>query len=415
MTQEIPIGADNLGNGMYVTRLDCPWSDTPFLLQGFVVQNQSDIDTLKKYCKHVYIDPAQSTLPLEIIKRFEKKELTETATELKGIKIPENFTLKNQYEIVHSVEDEVKLFKTGHAKLASNVHSTLEQIKNGEKISVESLDTAIEPLVNSIIRNPDAATLLNQIEKKDSYTYNHSLSCSIAAVAFGRQLGLPKEDLKSLALGALLFDIGKVKLPNSLLLKNDKLTEEEFEFVKTHVEIGLDIIKQNLGLDDTTTLMMWTHHERFLGQGYPRGLKGSEIPLVGRIAGIIDCYDAITSQRPYARALPPHEAIKQLYQWRDIFFQKELVETFIQAIGMFPVGTLVELTTGEVGIIISQNPKRRLRPKVMLILDSEKTPLGCFATRDLNLDEEDKQGKLIEIKRGIEKGAYDINPKDFYL
>lgn len=415
MTQEIPIGADNVGNGMYVTRLDCPWSDTPFLLQGFIVQNQSDIETLKKYCKYIYIDPTQSTIPIEIIKRFEKKDLQAASTELKVIKIPENFTLKNQYEIVHSVEDEVKLFKAGHAKLASNVHNTLEQIKNGEKISVESLDNAIEPLVNSIIRNPDAATLLNQIEKKDSYTYNHSLSCSIAAVAFGRQLGLPKDDLKSLALGALLFDIGKVKLPNSLLLKNGKLTEEEFEFVKTHVEIGLDVIKQNLGLDDTTTLMMWTHHERFLGQGYPRGLKGNEIPLVGRIAGIIDSYDAITSQRPYARALPPHEAIKQLYQWRDVFFQKELVETFIQAIGMFPVGTLVELTTGEVGIIIAQNPKRRLRPKVMLILDSEKVPLGCFATRDLNLDEEDKQGKLIEIKRGLEKGAYEINPKDFYL
>jgi HD-GYP domain-containing protein (c-di-GMP phosphodiesterase class II) len=414
MAQEIPIGTENVGKGMYVSKLDCPWSDTPFLLQGFIVQDENEVETLRKYCKYLYIDPLQSNLSMEVLKRFEKKELL-PPTELKEIKLPTHLNLKNHYEIVHSVEEEIKLFKTNHIKLANNVHETLEQIKNGEKISVASLDNAIEPLVDSIIRNPDAATLLNQIEKKDSYTYNHSLSCSITAVAFGRQLGLPKEDLKSLALGALLFDIGKVKLPNSLLMKAGTLTEEEFALVKSHVELGLEIIKQNIGLDDTTTLMIWTHHERYLGQGYPRGLKGNEIPLVGRIAGIIDSYDAITSQRPYAKAVPPHEAIKQLYQWRDVFFQKELIESFIQTVGMFPVGTLVELTTGEVGVIIAQNPKRKLKPKVMLILDSDKQPLGCFATRDLQLEEQDKQGKLIEILQGLEKGAYNINPKDFYL
>lgn len=414
MAQEIPIGSENVANGMYVIKLDCPWSDTPFLLQGFIVQDQDDVDTLKKYCKHLYIDPMQSNVPVEFIKRFEKKELLRSS-EYKDIKVPDNLQSKNQYEIVHSVEEEIKIFKAGHAKLTDNVHQTLEQIKKGDRISVSSLDNAIEPLVNSIIRNPDAATLLNQIEQKDTYTYNHLLSCAITAVAFGRQLGFPKEDLKSLALGALLFDIGKVKLPDSLLMKTEKFSTEEFEFVKTHVALGLDIINQNIGLDDTTTLMMWTHHERFLGQGYPRGLKGNEIPLVGRIAGIIDCYNAMTSQRPYAKAMPAHEAIKQLYQWRDVFFQKELIETFIQSVGMFPVGTLVELSTGEVGIIISQNPKRRLKPKVMLILDINKNPLGCFATRDLYIEDTDKNGKTVEIIRGLEKGAYDINPKDFYL
>lgn len=414
MPQEIPIGAENVGHGMYVTKLDCPWSDTPFLLQGFIVQNQEDVETLKKYCKYLYVDPMQSSVPIEYIKRFEKRELLKSS-EYKDMTMPDTPESKNQYEIVHSVEDEIKIFKAGHAKLTDNVHQTLEQIKKGDKISVIRLDNAIEPLVNSIIRNPDAATLLNQIEQKDTYTYNHSLSCAITAVAFGRQLGFPKDDLKSLALGALLFDIGKVKLPDSLLMKTENFSAEEFEFVKTHVGLGLNIINQNIGLDDTTTLMMWTHHERFLGQGYPRGLKGNEIPLVGRIAGIIDCYNAMTSQRPYAKAIPAHEAIKQLYQWRDVFFQKELVETFIQSIGMFPVGTLVELSTGEVGVIISQNPKRRLKPKVMLILDADKNALGCFATRDLYTEDTDKHGNPIEIKRGLEKGAYDINPKDFYL
>lgn len=412
MSQEIPISAEHVSKGMFVAKLDCPWNGTPFLLQGFVVQDQDDIDNLKRYCKHLYIDPGLSYVPIEAIKKFEKKELL--SVPLREIKVPD-FVLKNNYEIVHSVEDEVKLFKADHAQFAQHVHDTLEQISRGEKISVAALNNAVEPLVNSIIRNPNAALLLNQIAQKDSYMYNHSISCSIMAVSFGRQLGLPKEELKSIALGSLMFDIGKIKLPQNLLLKTEPLLPEELALMKTHVELGMEIIKNNVGLDDTTTLMMWTHHERFLGQGYPRGLKGNDIPLVGKIAGIIDSYDAITSQRPYAKALPAHEAIKELYQWRDILFQKELVEAFIQSIGTFPVGTLVELTNGEVGIIISQDPKRKLKPKIMLILGEDKQPLGCFATRDLYLDEKDKQGILIEIKKGLQKGAYNINPKDFYL
>lgn len=234
-------------------------------------------------------------------------------------------------------------------------------------------------------------------------------------MAFGRHLGLPKKDIKNLGMSALLFDIGKMKVPRELLIKPGRLTKDEYLVIRKHVQHSVEIIENIKGINDAVISIASTHHERFDGTGYPRGLRRNRIPLFGKIASIVDCYDAITSIRPYRKAISPTEALRMLYRQRNRAFQDELVEQFIQCLGVYPTGTLVELNTGEVGIIIAQNAIRRLRPKIMLILNKNKVAYDRFETLDLAIENVDDDGNLLDISRSLQPGTYGIDPKEYYL
>jgi HD-GYP domain-containing protein (c-di-GMP phosphodiesterase class II) len=237
--------------------------------------------------------------------------------------------------------------------------------------------------------------------------------CSL--IAFGRQMGLASGQIRDLGIGALMFDVGKMKLPPELLMKPEALTVNEFKEVKLHVQYSLEIMEETRGITPNAVAIAATHHERFDGTGYPNGLRGGEIPLLGRMAGIVDFFDAVTSDRPHCAATSPHDAIKYLYEYRNTGFQDELIEQFIQTLGVYPVGTMVELNNGEVGIVIGQNPVQRLRPKVILVLDAEKNPLGITPIRDLMVESQDSGGRELHIKKSLEPGTYDIHPDEFYL
>ena len=234
-------------------------------------------------------------------------------------------------------------------------------------------------------------------------------------MAMGRQLGLTRLDIESLGMGALLLDIGKTRIPNELLNADRLLTEDELKTIKGHVQHSLDILEEDSSINFKVKDMVATHHERIDGSGYPSGLSGSQIPLFGKIAAIIDCYDAITSDRIYAEPMSSQEAVKKLYEWRDKDFQKELVEEFIQAIGMFPAGSLVELSTGEVGVVITEARTRRLRPKLMMLLNADKTWRGEFPIYNLLSKVEDDDGNPLEIKHALPAGSYGIKADDYFL
>jgi HD-GYP domain-containing protein (c-di-GMP phosphodiesterase class II) len=268
-------------------------------------------------------------------------------------------------------------------------------------------------MVDSVLRNSTAMALLVRMQKKDEYTSVHSIASSVWALVFGRHLGLDKESLKVVGLGGLLLDVGKMRMPNQLLQKKGELTDVEMAYIKTHVDIGLDLLREASDVDRRVLDMVATHHERYDGSGYPRGLKGNQIPVFGRIGGIVDSYAAMTSDRPYARAMSSYDVMREFKALSDKHFQAEMVEQFIQALGIFPVGTLVELNTGEVGIVLREHQSTRLRPELAIILDSQKRPLKEFETIDLS-----KQGEpapTVWIERGIEPGAYDIDPREFFL
>jgi HD-GYP domain-containing protein (c-di-GMP phosphodiesterase class II) len=218
-----------------------------------------------------------------------------------------------------------------------------------------------------------------------------------------------------MATGALLFDIGKLKLPPELLAKSGRLSTAEFDLMRAHVRFGEEMLRASGIASGTVLDMLMYHHERFSGNGYPYGLAGDAIPVYARIAAIVDCYDAITSARSYRAPMSPSFAVKKIYAWRDVDFQAELVEEFIQAIGIYPAGTLVELSSGEVAVVLAEYRTRRLRPKVLVILDRDKKPLAEMRNLSLRDVTEDENGKPLEILTSLEPGAYGVNPEDLFI
>jgi HD-GYP domain-containing protein (c-di-GMP phosphodiesterase class II) len=295
------------------------------------------------------------------------------------------------------------------------INNIMDDVRVGKALSVTGIRETADAMIATIVRNPDAFMWLSRLKEKDSYTYTHSIDSCALSVAFGRHLGLPKVELQQLAIGALLFDIGKMKLPAELLSKPGPLTETEFELVKAHVAYSVGVMGMSKGISEKSIRLTLHHHERLQGGGYPSGLRSNQISLYGRIAGIVDCYDAMTSDAPYRIAVSTDEALRMLYGWRNVHFQDDLVEQFIQCIGAYPTGTIVELSTGEIGIVVAQNRVRRLRPQVMLILDAEKRDLSSGPTLDLLTQTTNEQGEPLEIIKALAPGSHGIDPSEFYL
>ncbi len=393
--------------GMYVCELDRPWLETPYQLQGFSIDSEDDIQELENYCNFVYID----------VRRSIERELRQLDKNIQP-----KFSTKDKSTVYHTVysdshamEDEMPTAKKNFEQMTKNNESLITQLINGESLDINKFKESTHQMVDSVIRNPDAVLWLMRLKQSDDYMYQHSLRCSILATAFGRQLGLSKNELYHLAIGAALLDIGKLHLSKSLLDQPGKLAEEDFKKARDHVRLGLRMISKSGGVDEAVYAMVASHHERFNGKGYPNGLSGNDIPLFGRIAAIVDCYDAISSNRVYAKAISPSEAVKKLYEWRDIDFHAPLVEVFIQALGIYPAGSLVELSSGEVGVVMSGYRARRLRPKIMLILDKDKKHYAEFTTIDLYQITKTKEGENLNIKQSIESGSYGVNLNELLL
>ena len=228
------------------------------------------------------------------------------------------------------------------------------------------------------------------------------------ATTLGRELGLERDKLNTLAMGTLFMDIGKTALPAALLNKTDRLTDDEWALMKSHVEHGVRILSENNDTPAEVLDIVRTHHERLDGSGYPSALRGNEIPFVGQIAGIIDFYVSVTSPRPYARAVSPSNATYMLYQQQGRYFSDLLVRSLIQSLSTYPTGSLIELSNGEVGVVVSQNPGLRLKPNVVLLLDPDKSPYGSYPLINLADYTQKHAGSEVNIKKALADGEYGI-------
>jgi putative nucleotidyltransferase with HDIG domain len=393
----------DLEPGMYVSSLDRPWLETPFLLQGFLIQDEEDINQLREHCEYVYVDSRQSKLAEATIQRKVRDQPRQTKQQIfSGRKL-------KSYADGSGWTDEVPRAQDAMAALSKGVDEIFDEASQGAGLDVVRVRKSVEPMIDSIMRNPDACIWLVRLKQEDAYTYRHSLGASIWAVALGRQLGLPKADLRSLAIGGLLFDIGKLRLEKELLNTERPLSKGEFQRVRQHVELGVEMIRDSGLMNQDVIDMVTHHHERHDGSGYPNGMEGNAIPIFARIAAIVDCYDAVTSHRPYARAIPPSNAIKLLHDRKGIDFQPELVEEFIQAIGIYPAGSLVELSSGEIAVVVAEYRTRRLRPNVMVMLDKNKKPLSEVKMIDLLSQTKTEDGQSLDIVTSLEPEAHGID------
>lgn len=398
--------------GMYVSALDRPWVDTPFPIQGFHIESQQQIEQIRRHCKFVYIDRKLSRGEISfaagpVVSQGVKRSAAGIVNPAARIRKFEPVSYAN----TNSLQKEVAVAATIQQEIARAVVQVLNDVRNGKELNSLVVKKAAGLMANSVTRNPDAFVWLSRVRDADSYSYAHSLRSAVWALVFGRHLGMPKDILEDLALGALLSEVGKTRIPRHLLMKPEALTPEEYEQVKKHVEHGVGILRQCRGVSEAALSVVQFHHERFDGSGYPYGLGGADIPLLARIVGIVDSYDAITSPRPYAEARSPSEAVSILYDARDRLFQAQLIEQFIQAVGVYPTGTLVQLSTKEIGVVISQNTARRLRPVVMLVADHEQNLLPKSEVIDLLVQQQDSAGNSLSITRSLKSGEFGIDTK----
>jgi HD-GYP domain-containing protein (c-di-GMP phosphodiesterase class II) len=418
---EIPVEA--LRIGLYVSRLDRPWIDSPFVFQGFEVENDADLAQLRDLCKTVYVEVSAAEAE-ELRARGDYQKAPDDAAEAPAPE-PLSELSRDLLARTHLVplkdptplKVELSAARVIYEEARRTMAKMFDKLRRGGGLDIQLMEGAVDSMIDSIFRNREAMGWLARMKRKDDYLYSHSLSVSVWALTFGRHLGLERETLRSLGLGAMVLDIGKMGLPTALLQKPGKLDAAEWASLQEHVAAGVAALETDPQADALMKSMLLTHHERIDGSGYPNQLVGEAIPLAGRIAGIVDCYDAMTSDRHYAKAKSTYEAVREIKSLESSWFQPELVKLFIQAVGVFPAGTLVELNSGEVGVVIAQNRFRRLRPEIMLILDSEKNMRGEFPVIDLQMFVERNAlgNPALWITQGLEPGAYGIDPAEFFL
>lgn len=417
------VNIQDISIGMYVSELDRPWLETPFLFQGFEIKSDSDIEELNKYCKFIFIDVDQSR-PGSLTKvraqasaSSSKEEVDPTRDKKIEFEILKKSVAPKQkqaYQDKTTLEEEVDRISTTYKNTHGLISEIMDDVRLGKSINISSVKQAVTEMAESIIRNPDALTCFSQLKNYDQYTAEHSLRVSILAMVFGRHLGMDKAQLQLLGTGGLLHDVGKMKIPLEILNKPGELTQAEATIMEDHVPLGVKILEEcGTGvIADPAMEVVRGHHERYDGTGYKYGLKGDTIGQFGLIGGIVDFYDAVTSDRCYRKGIAAHVMLREMYKLRGQSFDPTLVEQFIQCIGVYPIGSVVELNTGDVGVVTNINRERRLKPKIRLILKPDNKPYTTTKIIDLVKDRSEK-GKLFDIGAVVEAEKYHINPHKF--
>ncbi|MGD8514135.1 MAG: HD-GYP domain-containing protein [Granulosicoccaceae bacterium] len=396
------IPSNEIEIGMYVASLDRPWSETPFLFQGFEVHSQQEIDELQRLTRHVHIMVPDE----EIVLTRLPSDHTETMAASKLLH-------KITYRDTVAAKEEVKKVRHSHETISRLITEVKSLVQADGPLRLELIEQPVKLMVNSVVNNPDAYLWLTRIKKFDSFLYRDSLTAAVWGTALGRQLGIPEQELQTLATGCMLMDVGKLALPVELLQKHSRLDHDDWELMKTHVGHGLSILEADPQCTTDILDIVRTHHERLNGSGYPAGLHGSQIPLFGQIAGIVDFYVAVTTPRPFARVISPSQAEQMLYEQQGRYFDETLVEYFIQTLSTYPTGSLVELTTGEVAIVMAQNPGLRLKPDVVLLLKPDKQPYGVYSVVSLASYRENNMP--VAIVRTLKDGEYGLNIEELAL
>ena len=412
---------------MFVSRLDRPWVDTPFLLQGVDIKSREDIEALRECCNYVYVDVDKGLTPDKMYQlhsefpdndRREKGDRRDrksagTGRSAVGRARPE----KTSYTITADFESELETAKEIYISLRDTLQQVQSELKQGKNLEIAPVRKVIAVMTESVIRNPAAMMWVISFRKLNDNSYTRPLGNCVWCTTFGRHLGLEKTKIETLALGGLLLDIGKTRQAEELLLKSGPLSVQEKQQMNMHVYLGVKILEESkkacpeVDIPVEVMNMVATHHERADGSGYPQGLKNDAIPLFGRIASIVDSYDAMTSESLHVHGEPmtPHAAINELYELRGKKYEAGLIEQFIQAVGLYPTGSLVELNTGEVGAVVAVNGLRRLRPSMVMLLDRGKQALLRYAPMDLSQASMD-----VSVSRGLAFGAFGINMDELF-
>jgi len=372
------IRVEDLQVGMFVDDFNVPWMDHPFLTSKKRIKSHKELALLVEHgIQEVFIDTAKGPDSAKAVSAQEAAAGTRREMDAQlaaGAPPPEPLPAVTD-DLNREFEEELERAKGVYRDAKGMVKDLLVDVRLGKSIDGERAARVVDNMVDSIFRNPDALASLARLKSFDDYTFQHSLNVSVLALALGRHLGLVQDELKRLGVGAILHDIGKMRVPEEILNKPGRYTDAEFEVMKLHPLHGAKILMDNHSVPDACANVALNHHERFNGKGYPRGLSGLGIGKFGLISAIVDVYDAISSDRVYHQGMPSHLAMQKIFEWGKADFYPIYVQKFVQCVGIYPIGSPVRLDTGELGVVYRQNHEMLVRPWVRLVTDSAGAPL----------------------------------------
>jgi HD-GYP domain-containing protein (c-di-GMP phosphodiesterase class II) len=392
----VKLHVSELRTGMYVSKLDRDWLDTPFLMQGFYIESHGDVDTVSQYCEYVWVDVT-------------RKALAGGSSGATPDFDESNHPHPHREDIFQEHQRSTGLF--GQAR--SLTKSLLDEIQLGGIIDTDAAKTTVNDCVQSVIRHPDALMWMTRLRSESEYTAEHCLNVCILAVAFGRHLGLSEQDLQYIGLCGLLHDVGKMRVPPQVLNKPSKLTPKEMRMMMAHTIHGRNLLLSAGNIYTGAIDVAYSHHERIDGTGYPRKLPGESLSLFSKIISIVDAYDAMTADRCYQKAKTATEALKIIYSERGKQFDERLALAFLETVGLYPPGSLVELCSGQIAVVIEANPQFRHLPVVAAILDEQKKRLSKPLIFNLALIEQGTLSKEYLVRKVHRDGSFGVSLREF--
>ena len=394
------IGTSELQVGMYIHDLDARWLDHPFFASRFLVRDEQTIQRIASAgLRRVYIDTERG----KDIDAGVSLADVEAAVDRRLDRTPDP-AAERRARVPAPVE--MVRARVLYRETTSVVRNLMLATRSGRQVDLAALDPLAERMVQSAFRNPHALSGISRIKSKDEYTFMHCVGVSALMVSFARELELPEQQILDVAVGGLIHDIGKSMVPQHVLNKPDRLSDEEFAKMRDHVTYSRRLLADLPGLPQSALDVALLHHERMDGTGYPVGMDGETIPLIGRMSAIVDVYDALTSVRVYKEAWEPNQAMKKLVEWSPDHFDIELVHHFVRCIGIYPVGATVALESGRVGVVVDQG-ERLIAPVVRIFYNREHRRYERPTDLDLSCTETDQVVAAIDPRR------YGLDPMQF--
>lgn len=394
------VSAEDLQVGMFVSGIDRPWRETPFPIQGFHLENREQLEQLKQLCKWVNVDTQKSRTRIQPVINSSIEEAADPFdpgayqnsreilnSRLRAVQNP------LPYRAISSFNAEMRQARKIHKRLNESIHQALKALTGQGRLRLDQLQTVSSELVSTVLRNPDAFAYLSRIESRSEDVMNYSVRLASWAILTGRHLNLNRETLSEMTLASLLCKIGYTTIPREILRVKGTPTPHVNEMLKWSLVRGVKLLKAKQSFSGRVVKLVSHHLERYDGSGFPRGVEGRHIPFLSQLIGLADYYENLVSYDFRSNPMSSTAAIRELYKQRNHMFEAHLVEEFIQAIGLYPTGSVVKLNDERLAVVVGQN-EARLKPK-LLLLDDNRKPWDLFRRRTVDLSQADCEDYIV--------------------